>query len=264
MKTRFLSRMLFALLWLWIAGVNAAIAQQNAIPAQPHIVVYGDAEAKVVPDRFKIRIELQALSLNANEARQQVATLFDKTLKQLIDRGVNPLDIVAENLSISAEYGYHNNTQNYNGSRVRRTIDALFHSNDLLEAFLADTETSENLTISGVQTTFSDIDSLKRELRKESIKTTRQKAEVLANEYSMKIKSLYSVSDVPPKFEYGIRPGNWPTSKDWEYSTQSGLLERISTTGSKIDSTQLERFNTGYITYQDRIYAIFLIEENEN
>jgi hypothetical protein len=38
-------------------------------------------------------------------------------------------------------------------------------------------------------------------------------------------------------------------------------LDRVEVSGSRITRTDIESFQTGYVTFQDRIYAVFLLAD---
>lgn len=60
-----------------------------------------------------------------------------------------------------------------------------------------------------------------------------------------------------PQFSYGIRPGTW--SGGYEWSAREGELDSIVVTGARNETGVSLR--TGYVTYSDKIYAVFLIAD---
>ena len=128
---------------------------------------------------------------------------------------------------------------------------------DALEAFIGSLETSKSLQVSGITTSLSSEAELKAALREKSIAATRAKAEEMAKAFGVRLAGVYSVSDVAPQFSYGIQPGTW--SGGYQWSRESGTLDAITVTGSRIDRTVSLR--TGYVTFSDKIYAVFLIAD---
>lgn len=242
-----------------IAGV--ASAQVNALPPTRHILVYGEAKAQAVPDRFRITIDLEVVDPSVDEARWKVEGHLRTILAALAEVGVGREDVVATSLSIDSHERYDRSTEEhvYDGMQVSRKVTARFSTVRALQAFLAALETSREVQVSGVETELSGEDAIMRALREQSIADTRAKAEVIAKAYGVQLAGLYSVSDVPPEFRYGIREGSWPVRLRWDEETST--LDRIMVTGSRISPEDIESFQTGQVVLVDKIYAVFLISE---
>jgi len=145
---------------------------------------------------------------------------------------------------------------------VNRTVRAIFNDQGALREFLAQLKTSEEVQVSGVETELSSESELMAALRQKAIESTREKAEVIAKAYGVRLKGLYSVSDTAPQFDYGIQEGSWPANYRWSrHGDGSSTLDRIEVTGSRIKRAEVESFETGYVNYDDKIYAVFLISE---
>lgn len=248
----------FLLASLTVATTTAS-AQMNALPPQRHLLVYGEAEARAIPDRFSIRISFDEVDPSADVARRKVEASVAGVLKALEQAGVPEGEIVATSMDIEPRERYDAKAEEevYEGMGVSREITARFSDLDALEAFIGDLETSKSLQVSGITTALSSEAALKAALRAKSIAATRAKAEEMAKAFGARLDGVYSVSDVAPQFSYGIRPGTW--SGGYEWSGESATLDAITVTGSRIDRTVSLR--TGYVTFSDRIYAVFLIAE---
>lgn len=61
-----------ALLVLLLAATGTVAAQVNALPPARHILVYGDAQARALPDRFRITVGFSALDMDPGAARRRV------------------------------------------------------------------------------------------------------------------------------------------------------------------------------------------------
>jgi len=249
---------------LALAAGNAA-AQVNALPPTRHILVYGDAQARAVPDRFKIGIQFESVDLNPDTARRAVEANVADILARLKQAGVPADEIVATSLQIGPRQRYDQKLQEqvFTGTAVTRTLSARFTRQAQLEEFLAGVETSQALRISEVTTELGSEPELRRALREKSILSSREKAEVIAKAYGTRLGGLYSVSDVAPQFDYGIREGSWPQAYAWS----NGRLDRIVVTGSRsapspqADIGARTSFQSGYVDFNDKIYAVFLLAD---
>lgn len=254
-------QMAFAAMLLAVCGV--ANAQMNALPQARHILVYGEAHARAIPDRFKVEVRFRVVDQKADTARLKVEDMVRKTLRELQQANVPSTDVVATSLEIQPNSEYDNELRKsvFKGIAVTRTLMANFHSQESLKKFLAGLETSEQLQVSGVTTSLSQEGDLKRQLRMKAIESTKQKAQVIAKAYGASIVGLYSVSDTPPEFDYGISEGEWPMASAYEWRDRGGStsLDTVTVVGSGAINPEDMEFQTGYETFADKIYSVFLI-----
>lgn len=159
-----------------------AIAQVNALPPTRHILVYGDAQARAIPDRFKISINFEAVNISPDVARRSVETNVNSILSQLKAVGVPEREIVATSVQISSRRRYDQKLQEeiFVGTAVTRSLTARFSSQSDLEKFLAGVKTTQELSISNVTTELSSEPELRKALREKAILSSREKAEVIA------------------------------------------------------------------------------------
>lgn len=252
----------FVLLSL-VAG--AVQAQVNALPPERHILVFGEAQARAIPDRFKIALEFEAVDADADAARRRVEANVADVLAKLKQAGVPEGEIVATSLQIGSRERYDEKRGEdvFVGTEVSRRITARFPSQAALEEFLGRIRTSKELKVSNVTTELADEPALRKALRQKAIESSRQKAETIAAAYGARLGGLYSVSDVAPQFQYGIREGSWPSSGyEWVVAEDiGGSLDRIQVTGSRAAAAPSTSFQTGYVNFNDKIYAVFLLAD---
>lgn len=253
-------RMVVAGVLMLLAGT--ANAQMNALPQARHILVYGQAQARAIPDRFKIEVSFDVVDTKADVARSKVESMMQDTLEKLRAAGVPDGEIVATTLQIEPREQYDSELkkQVYKGIAVERSITARFSDQAKLKKFLSVLDTSEQLQVSGVTTSLSNEPELKRQLRAKAIESTKEKAGVIAKSYGAKLVGLYSVSDTAPQFEYGIQEGEWPVTYEWRNDGDSMSLDTVTVNGTSMRSAPApESFQTGYVSFNDTIYAVFLI-----
>lgn len=258
--TRFLKAALVMLSLLPTLG----LAQVNALPPTRHVLVYGEAEARAIPDRFRISLQFEAVDPDADAARSRVEKNVREVLAQLKTSGVRENEIVATSIQVGSRERYDETLREpvFLGTEVKRSLTAAFSSVRALQTFLGGLETSKELKVSSVDTALADEQALRKALRGKSIESSREKAEVIARAYGATLGKLYSVSDVAPQFEYGIRAGSW-SSYQWGQPRASDVysLDKVQVTGTRITGADLESFETGFVTFQDRIYAVFLLAD---
>lgn len=259
MKLRYL------LLVLALSLSSDLAAQVNAIPPTRHILVYGEAQARAIPDRFKISVNFEAIDMNADAARRRVEENVQQVLGKLKAAGVADGEIVATSMEMGTRERYDDrkSEQVFVGTGVKRTVVARFDSQASLKTFLADLRTSKELNVSSVDTELADEAELRRALREKAIESSREKAETIAKAYGARLGGLYSVSDVAPQFQYGVREGSWPSAYEWGrfQETDGYTLDKVQVTGSRMKRANIESFQTGYVTFTDKIYTVFLLAD---
>jgi uncharacterized protein len=237
-------------------------AQVNAIPPTRHILVYGDAQARAIPDRFKISIQFEATNLSPDVARRAVEADVVNVLAKLKAANVPDDEIVATSLQIGTKQRYDQKLQDqvFVGTQVSRSLTARFSDKADLERFLANVQTSQGLRISDVATELSTEPRLREALRQKTIESSREKAEVIARAYGSRLGAVYSVSDVAPQFEYGIREGQWPARYEW----RGNDLYQLRVTGQRNlapPSAPPVSLQSGYVDFNDKIYTVFLLAD---
>jgi uncharacterized protein len=250
------------LLLLSLLASNA-FAQVNALPPTRHILVYGDAQARAIPDRFKISLNFEAVDLAPDVARQRVEANVQAVLGQMKAANVPEGEVVATSLQIGPRHRYDQGKQEqvFIGTGVTRSLSARFDKQTDLQKFLAGIKTSNELTITAVTTELADERKLRAALREKSIESSREKAEIIAKAYGARLAGVYSVSDVAPQFQYGIQEGAWPSIYEWRRDGFAGSLDRIEVSGTRFRRQAPESMQTGYVTFDDKIYAVFLLAD---
>ena len=254
------------LLWsaLLLAVVPQAWAQANSIPSQPHLLVKGDASRTVMPDRFQLKIALESVDMQTDAARRRVQGNAEQVMALLGKHAAIADSVRMDNLSIAPSTRYRNNEEVFEGSAVRRGIEASFDSAEKLQAFLAELKASKEVQIRTAEPVYSGAARLRAELKAEAAAQTRASAKGLADAYGARITGLYSISDVAPNFAYGVQAGSWPGSGGAAPSDvygRGGSLDKVQVTGSRAGFNGGELLTAGPITYTENVYAIFLISD---
>lgn len=225
-----------------------AQAQVHALPDAPHILVKGHAEGRYVPDRFSIWLQVSVTDMNAAKARHRVEMRVKKIIANLDRSGALPESTHATSLSITASNETRNGQEVFAGTQVQRSIWATFDSLDHLRRFIGSVPASSEVQILETKAARSDVEKIKLDLRKKAIQRSISAARSIAGAYGMKIKGVYSVSDVEPQYAYGIESGT------------SGTGEMTVSANAKLSlSDVVPAFRAGTITIQQDIYAVYLI-----
>lgn len=232
-------------------------AQMNALPAQPHLLVKGQGERTVVPDRFTVALDLQVTDLDTDAARRKVQASADLVIGAFKRNHVVRDSLQASSLSVSPDYDWRDNKREFKGTQVRRKVRGTFTRLEDTQAFLAQIHASAELQIASLEPGYSAEASLRGQLKREAGEQTRQTAEQLAKAYGTRIRGLYSISDVAPDFAYGVQAGTWP-------SGPAAVMEARPTdmympAAPAAPPSPAESLAAGTLTFTENVYAIFLI-----
>lgn len=231
----------------------AAIAQINTLPSAPHLLVKGHAEARVVPDRFTIHLNVDVTDMSPNSAREKVEGHMQQLFKALDTNGALKDRTQASSLSIRPATSYENDKEVFKGTDVSRSIDATFGSLDKLRAFISAVPADKEVQIGSVQTSRSDIDAISSRLRAAAIENSKAAADQIAADYGMKIVGVYAVSEVAPDFAYGIQAGSWGGPQ---------TLQTVVVTGSRMPGAPPPppgvAMRVGTMSVEQNIYAVYL------
>ena len=254
MKTKF---MLLAVL---LPAMLPAVAQVNSIPSQPHLLVKGQAEREVKPDRFTVTIALSRTDFSPEQARALVQGDAAKILKAFKDCRALPGSVEASTLSIQPQYQYEQNKQAFKGTQVSRSLAATFDDLADVRRFLAQTDTNEGVRVNGIATRYSGEAGVRAELKREAAAQSRTSAEGLAKAYGTHIVGLYTISDVAPNFAYGVQAGTWPGNPSaGYYPAPPAPQPEVGASVDKDFRAVAEYLEAGSIKISENVYAIFLI-----
>ena len=239
-----------------------ALAQVNSLPSQPHLLVKGQAERVVAPDRFTVKLSLQRVDLAPEHARTLVQADAEKVLQAFKSNGAQSDLIEASTLSIQPQYAYEQNKQVFKGTQVARTLSATFADLSKLRAFLAVTQTSESLTVNEVVAEYSGEAALRAVLKREAAQQSRDSARALAQAYGARIIGLYTISDVAPAFAYGVEAGTWSTQRGSNLPPPPPAPMFDVAEPRPADVRRFaESLEAGNIRIVENVYAVFLIAE---
>lgn len=250
---------------LWLAALLAlpfaVAAQVNSLPSQPHLLVKGQAQREVMPDRFSVNVVLRAVNATPEVARAQVQDDAARVLASYKAHHALTDSVRATTLSIQPAYRFEQNRQVFEGTRVQRSLAATFRNLDDTRQFLASLRTSEGLQLSGITAAFSGEAKLRGELKREAADQTRVSAQELAQAYGVRIAGLYTISDVAPAFAYGVQAGTWPTAMRPGPGGQSLQSPQAPPAPVADIGTSVDPLEAGSITLSENVYAVFLIAQ---
>lgn len=250
----------------WIIAASLALpafasAQVNSLPSQPHLLVKGEAQREVVPDRFGVKIVLSAVDADPGAARKRAQANAANVLAVFKQQHALADSVQATTLSIQPERRYEDNKQVFEGTRVQRTLSADFGSLDDVRGLLGKLRTSEELQVAGVVPRYSGEVALRAELKRQAAERTRASAQSLAKAYGVRLGGLYTISEVAPNFAYGIQAGHWPTERVALQLASAPAAPMVDLAEPRAADGVAESLEAGSLTLSENVYAVFLIAQ---
>ena len=201
MKTTMLSLLLI------VASPLGALAQ-NQEPAQPTLVVNGNAELKVAPDQATVRLGVVRQSTTAQSAQDQANRAGQDILSALTKIGVTADKVQTSRLTLSPIYAQQRPGSNdpprivaYNASNIISiTLDDLAKLGPAIDAGL---NAGAN-QLEGVQFEVKNDLPVREQALRQAVTEARRKAEAMADALGVRLVNVQEVSEggvsVVPKY----------------------------------------------------------------
>lgn len=236
---RFMKKLLFVLL-----TTLSSFTFASALPQEPYLYVQGTAKLQVKPDIATITIGVDDTQATIADAKKNIDEVAQKVIAIGKQFGIAEKDIQAEQLVAfkQMEYDREQNKQVFVGFRVSRdiqlTLSRIDQYPELLQA-LVDAGVTE---FRNTQFLVSDQNSILDAVQKAAIKDAKMAAKELAKDFDVKLGKLYSVSFSP------LEPQTMP------YLRANEKMMVMADTGNG------PAYNTGHITIDAQVYAVYLID----
>lgn len=230
--------------WIFLLAASllplTSMAQINALPSAPHLLVKGHAEGRYVPDRFTISLTVDVVDKVPARARAKVEVYMQQVFAALDKNGALPERTQASSYSVGSATEERDNKEVFVGTEVIRSVQATFDSAERLQSFLASVDANGELQITSTDVTRSDAEKLKQDLRQQAIADSQQSARQIAAAYGMVLKGVYSVSEVAPSYGVG-----------------QGFLSAVTVSENAAPAVALR---VGTIKLEQDIYAVYLTQ----
>jgi uncharacterized protein YggE len=234
------------LLAVVLAALPFVALSQSGQPSSPYLGVKGHAERSVEPDRFAIDLHVAVVDMKPVVARTRVEQLMASVLEGFKAHHALTESVDASSLSITSKSDYKDDERIFKGTEVSRTAHGVFAHIDDLRQFIDGIAANEELQITGVTVTRSDMASLRLEVRRDAIKDSIRAAKSMADAYGVKLGSLYTVTDQPIP---GAR-GFYASDED-------------SSTSLSVMAVRAIDLKVGSIKVEENVFAVYLMDTSK-
>jgi len=159
------------------------------------VSVTGEAERFIAPDTASVSFTITRKSKNLTEATDSVNKRIADLVKELREEDVKESDIKTTSYSVNPEYNYQNRVQNFDGYRVRQSVEVKIRELDNVNTVLTKIGELQVDNVSGLTFFIDEDKEIKEELRKEAINDAKTKAKKLAKELGVDLDDIVGFSE---------------------------------------------------------------------
>lgn len=186
------------------------------------ITVNGTGEAFAVPNIAEVTFDVMQESATVAAAQQVVTTRTNDIMAYLKSAGIEEKDIKTINYSVYPRYEYEqkamicpvglpcypgSGTQVLKGYTVSNSVQVKIRKTEDSGTILSELGKKKVTNISGLNFTVEDQETIKDQAREKAIADAKEKAEVLAKQLGVKIKTIVNFSengDYPVYFKSAV------------------------------------------------------------
>jgi len=219
------------------------------------ITVTGTGEVSAKPDVAEVSFAISKDGKTVSEVQSQASDIEKKVIAFLKEKGIADKDVKTVNYSLSPRYEYKttvcsptycpptSDNRTLIGYEVRQDMLVKVRAIDTAGEIIGGLGTLGVTDVSGINLTLDDPDKTQRDARAEAISDAKQKAEELANDLGVNLRTIVSFSD---------RNGGTPTPIYMEkLSSGMGMDTAVSSTPT---------LPTGENTYSSSVSITYEIE----
>jgi uncharacterized protein YggE len=167
----------------------------GSLPAERSIVVSGDAQINVVPDRAILTLGVESRDASLIVAKQKSDSILHDVLAFLQAQGVDAKDIQTDYLDIQPDY------ENYDhrviiGYFVRENLSVTIRNLDKFNDILSGALEAGVNTVFGVEFQTSELRKYRDDARAAAIQAAREKAVAMAKELNQTIGEPINISEI--------------------------------------------------------------------
>ncbi len=170
------------------------LAHENTDSNLPLIEVSTSASAKALPDQAELNITFSSTKLEAEKARKLVDKRVESFLDTLKRYELEENSLDSSQTQVNPKYDYKNGQRQLTGYQVNRELS--FKLNDLaqLQNLIELVTVNKASRLGRLDFTLKKPERLKRKALKKAISKAKNKAAIIANNFGVKLGSIYRVS----------------------------------------------------------------------
>ena len=178
---RLLFKAVCGIAMLWSSAVMAQYYRSPQID-QPHIVVTGDAEIKVAPDKAVIILGVESIDMSMEVAKRETDKNLKSVMQAITRLGIDESDIQTDYLNAEPVYERYRDLDSFQGNRIRRRLVVTLKDISKFDKFLSDVLSSGASRVLDVQFFTEDLRKYRDQARAMAVKAAAEKAGDITSE----------------------------------------------------------------------------------
>jgi len=186
------------ILAIFILAATLVACQNNVHHSSMHksIILESQGKVEVLPDEASFYINLSCLDKSITTAKQCLVDKSNALIDQLTAFGIKKEDIQTTAVDLQKSYEWTNNSQVFVGYRSSTSVHVKMRDINKLDEVYTQLLDNQNLELSGLSYTHSQMDSLKNEAYLDALKKAGVRADKLITELPEKNKEILRISNV--------------------------------------------------------------------
>ncbi len=189
-----------------------SIKQTKQIQEPAHILtVSAEGKVRLTPDLAVIQAGVETIQQTAVESQKENSKKMNKVIEAIKNKGVEKKDIQTTNYNLEALYDWTEKGRIFKGYQTNQSVTARIKDLNKIGEILEAANLAGANQIGGIQFTFNDLESLKKQAAQEAIIKAKEKAKALARSANIRLGKLISLSesssDIYPQPYYASEKG---------------------------------------------------------
>lgn len=160
------------------------------------IMIESQGKVEVLPDEASFYINLSCLDKSIATAKQCLVDKSNALIAQLTSFGIKKEDIMTTSVDLQKSYQWINNSQVFEGYRSTTVVHVKMRDISKLDEVYTQLLDNQNLELSGLSYTHSQMDSLKNDACVIALKKSGVLADKLLTELPEKNKEILKIGNV--------------------------------------------------------------------
>jgi len=191
---RLLIRTVFGAVVLWSSTL---MAQRYGYPQvdQPHIIVTGDAEIKVAPDKAVITLGIESIDMSMVVAKNETDKNLKSVMQAIIRLGVDQSDVQTDYLNVEPVYERYRDLSSFQGNHIKRRLIVTLKDISKFDKFLGDVLSAGASRILDVQFITEDLRKYRDQARAMAVKAASEKAHDMTAELGQTVGKAIHINE---------------------------------------------------------------------
>lgn len=186
---------LSGLLFLMINNTTYAANTDQLGYQQPYVEVKGQSEKSISPDYVAIQLVVNVTAKNAGIAKLRNDKAVNKIFDIAQQFNIPKSDQLADQIQRYPQYEWQNNSRQYRGETVRRTITLKARDFNRYSLLMDQLSSTKDISINGTQPRLDNLEKVQLENLQQALKNARNKAQIMLSTYGEELDKVIMITE---------------------------------------------------------------------